>query len=166
MHKDSRNPSAGQLEAIVHATLEFVDIAACAKYGLSIADRSLCWFQLSEPVRDEDLGISVGECLAKSTTPSPEVFRLARAGVSGNYERWVRETMSKFGLDRRKLFIRMQSVSAICIGGIITFEPSHHHKLESWSGDGLTDADHVHIPITRPAYEIGAALRLALSRCS
>ncbi|NDL44379.1 contact-dependent growth inhibition system immunity protein, partial [Photorhabdus laumondii] len=43
--------------------------------------------------------------------------------------------------------------------------PSSHEKLEGWSGDGISVADYVVIPADSSPEEVGAALRLAFSRC-
>ncbi|WP_338052467.1 contact-dependent growth inhibition system immunity protein [Stutzerimonas marianensis] len=44
--------------------------------------------------------------------------------------------------------------------------PSHHEKLEAWSGKGLSESDYVIIPSGSSPSDVGAALRLAFSRCT
>jgi hypothetical protein len=59
----------------------------------------------------------------------------------------------------------MKSCDIECSGGIITIGPTKHEKLEGWGrtkGDGIED---VVIPPNSPPAEVGAALRLAFSRC-
>ncbi|MBP9693427.1 MAG: CdiI family contact-dependent growth inhibition immunity protein [Alphaproteobacteria bacterium] len=50
--------------------------------------------------------------------------------------------------------------------GLITIRPSHHEKLEAWSGEGIDKRDYVNIPHDSEPSQIGAALRLAFSRCT
>ncbi|XBS71987.1 contact-dependent growth inhibition system immunity protein [Acerihabitans sp. KWT182] len=48
----------------------------------------------------------------------------------------------------------------------LRISPSQHEKRDAWSGDGLTDADDPVLPADSSPAEIGAALRLAFSRCT
>ncbi|MCT7051686.1 contact-dependent growth inhibition system immunity protein, partial [Salmonella enterica] len=47
----------------------------------------------------------------------------------------------------------------------ITIRPSFHEKLEAWSGDRISETDNVVLAVDSTPAEIGAGLRLALSRC-
>ncbi len=60
----------------------------------------------------------------------------------------------------------MKNCDIECGDGFITIGPTHHEKLEAWSGDGISEADYVVIPADSPLSKIGAALRLAFSRCT
>ena len=48
--------------------------------------------------------------------------------------------------------------------GIIKISPLHHEKLEGWSG--IDDENDIEVSLESPEAEIGAALRLALFRCT
>ena len=163
---DPANPSSGEQRVGIHATAQFIDIAARTSYRMSIDHRACCHFQLLEPVSDEALGAAVLECLSKSRTPSLADFRTVRAEGRDQYEQWVHATMTRFGCSRRKLFKGMKSVSVTCRNSLITLSPLHQDRLEGWSGDRFTDADDVTTPSDRPPAVVGAALRLALTRCT
>ena len=64
------------------------------------------------------------------------------------------------------MFKDMKDISINLWDGLITISPSHHEKLDSWSGKGLTEADKVKLPASSSPEEIGAGLRLALRRCT
>jgi hypothetical protein len=58
----------------------------------------------------------------------------------------------------------MKRVSLESKNGVLTLIPMHHAKLEAW--EGVVEGATVLIPATSTPEEIGAALRLALSRCA
>lgn len=67
---------------------------------------------------------------------------------------------------RLALFKNMKSCSIVKSGDDLVIVPTHHDKLDSWSrskDDGIED---VVLPIGRSWAQIGAAFRLALSRCT
>lgn len=127
-------------------------------------------FFLSRFSSDIELGARLIEALAVSRTvdpkKSPDFFDI-RGRVIKEYDEWVAQVMVKFNYQtRRALFKNMKSCSVDAVDGLITLRPSHHEKLEAWSGKGITQKDHVIISSSSPHEEIGAALRLAFSRCT
>ena len=71
--------------------------------------------------------------------------------------------MEKYGYKtKRSMFKNMKSVSIQRKENQIIFGPSHHEKLEVW---GRTKGDII-IPANSSPAEVGAALRLAFSRCT
>lgn len=59
----------------------------------------------------------------------------------------------------------MKNCGIHCFNGVITISPTRHEKLEGWGrekGDGIED---VILSVDSSPTEIGAGLRLALSRC-
>jgi len=75
--------------------------------------------------------------------------------------------MERYGYKtKHALFKNMKSCGIVISGGQLVFSPSHHDKLDSWSrskDDGIED---VIISSDCPYAEVGAALRLAFSRCT
>jgi hypothetical protein len=63
---------------------------------------------------------------------------------------------------KKTMFRNMDICSITAKNNSITFETRHHEKLEGWCETERYKADYV----TIPPQEIGAALRLALSRCT
>ncbi len=83
------------------------------------------------------------------------------------YEDWVVRMIDRYGYkSRRGLFKDMKDCWIEHQGDKIIFKPTHHDKLEGWSGEGIHESDYVVLPASSTSMEIGAALRLALSRCS
>lgn len=60
----------------------------------------------------------------------------------------------------------MKKCSIESKGGQITIRLGHHEKLEAWSGKGLSESDYVIISSGSSPSDVGAALRLASSRCT
>ncbi|XBS69206.1 contact-dependent growth inhibition system immunity protein [Acerihabitans sp. KWT182] len=82
------------------------------------------------------------------------------------YDDWQTKLILRFGYkNKQQLLKKMNNCGIHCVNDLITICPSNHDRLNGWSGDGLTDADNVVIPADSTAAEIGAALRLAFSRC-
>lgn len=82
------------------------------------------------------------------------------------YAAWIAMLMKKYGYKtKRALFKDMKNCGVHCINGFITFSPTRHEKLEGWGrtkGDGI---ENVVLSVDSTPAEIGAGLRLALSRC-
>jgi len=87
--------------------------------------------------------------------------------VAERYKLWVEEMMQRYGYKtKRALFKGMRRCSVEVDENTLTILPSHHEKLEAWSGDGISKDDYVVLAAKSSAEEIGAALRLAFSRCT
>ncbi len=82
------------------------------------------------------------------------------------YDNWNSNLISRFGYkNNQQLFKKMINCGINCRNDLITISPSNHDRLDGWSGDGLTDEAKVILPADSTPAEIGAALRLAFSRC-
>ncbi|WP_413727925.1 contact-dependent growth inhibition system immunity protein [Sodalis sp. RH19] len=123
---------------------------------------------LSLSSSEETVGESTLIALSKSRTLKLDEYAVFfnHQDMDKEYNLWVAKTIEKFEFASRKaLFKNMKSCSLHCINGMITIRPSRHVKLEAWSGDGITESDYVRTPADSSPAEIGAALRLAFSRC-
>ncbi|MBB3225554.1 hypothetical protein FHW69_000144 [Luteibacter sp. Sphag1AF] len=118
---------------------------------------------------NENLGCAVIRALAASREITLDeysgYFNWEKRKAS--YTLWVNSLMQQFGYRTRKaLFRNMRSCSIAVDDSSILFCPSHHEKLEAWSGDGISKDDYVVLPFDSSPADIGAALRLAFSRCT
>jgi len=117
---------------------------------------------------DAALGIAVRDALAFSRFLSPkEAMKFLDYRTSGDeYEERVKSLMETHGYKNESvMFKNMKSCSITLSKGTIEIRPSTHEALDCWSrtkNDGIED---VLIPGNSPAHEIGAALRVAFSRC-
>ena len=83
------------------------------------------------------------------------------------YAAWTKALMEHYGYKtKRALFKEMKKCGIESKSGVIDIRPSHHEKLEGWSGEGITEEDHIKLAANSSPAEIGAALRLAFSRCT
>ncbi|GFM38029.1 contact-dependent growth inhibition system immunity protein [Desulfovibrio psychrotolerans] len=131
---------------------------------------------LSPEANDLELGEAVVDALAHSrwilpsrregsTYPEGVEFDMSLYDYKANYPLWVNALMERYGYkNKRALFKNMKNVSIESKNGILTLIPTHHAKLEAW--EGVVEEARVVIPATSSPEEIGAALRLALSRCT
>ncbi|MCE0828995.1 CdiI family contact-dependent growth inhibition immunity protein [Buttiauxella sp. A2-C2_NF] len=136
---------------------------------------------LSPPdVGDKELGEMVKDALAHSrfvlSAPRTDVWIHPEVtfdselydykATAERYAEWIRKLMDRYGYKtKRALFKDMKSCEIRCANEVITITPSWHEKLEMWSGDRISDVDHVILSMDSPSAEIGAGLRLALNRC-
>ncbi|RQJ62305.1 hypothetical protein COI15_11890 [Neisseria meningitidis] len=83
--------------------------------------------------------------------------------IRQRYEDWVAKLCGNLGYKtRRALFKNMMSGDIWLHNGCLKISPSRHVKLEAWDA---IDADDVILSLDNSPEEIGAGLKLALSRC-
>lgn len=115
---------------------------------------------------NETLGMTVLQALANSRTLDNEAERidfLKQENFKPRYEDWVAKLCGNLGYKtRRALFKNMMSVDIWLHNGCLKISPSRHVKLEAWDA---IDADDVILSLDNSPEEIGAGLKLALSRC-
>ena len=167
--------------AAVKCNSDFICVETCSGYrgGTDVDPKGKQHF-IATDASDENLGLAVVDALAHSrwvlsapregSTYSPEVefdSDLTFKKGAERYVAWTEFLIERYSYKtKRALFKDMKNVSIEKKSGSITFKPWHHEKLEAWGrtkGDGIED---VVIPDTSTPAEIGAALRLALSRCT
>jgi hypothetical protein len=80
------------------------------------------------------------------------------------YAAWTKTLMDRYGYKtKRVLFKNMLSCNISVENGMMKIRPMRQIKQEQWHGLGANDVD---IPADSSPTEIGAALRLAFSRCA
>lgn len=139
--------------------------------GLGLIGRDLLGAQhlLGPDSEDEELGEALADALSKSRTLTldeyGEFFDYKKGEIQ--HKDWLKTLMERYCYKtKRAMFKNMKSCNIESQNGTITIRPSHHEKLEAWSGDGISESDYVVIPADSSPAEIGAALRLAFSRCT
>ena len=88
------------------------------------------------------------------------------ATVEAEYEQRNKALMAQFGYKtKRALFKNMMKVSIDRDGDKIVLVPMRHHDLEGWGREKDDGIEDVVIPAGSAPAELGAALRLAFTRC-
>lgn len=83
------------------------------------------------------------------------------------YEIWIKTLMERYGYKtKRALFKDLENCQISVKDGVMKIVPLQHTKLEQWEGLGPNDAGAVEISADSSPTEIGAALRLAFTRCT
>jgi hypothetical protein len=143
---------------------EFFCIETYAHHRAQFRDPEGSQHFLPQDATDEALGAAVLDALAHSRFIPVEELHKWPSWNKPRYDAWVRQLMEHGGYKtKRALFKNMADCGIQRRGGEITISPSSHDKLEGWGG--MPGAE-VIIPATSSAQEIGAALRLAFSRCT
>jgi hypothetical protein len=145
----------------------FINIGTYSGYSLSFADPETSDFSFNISVSDEELGKAVVESLKNSRFLELEKAYQLYDLCKESYPQWVAGLMEKYGYKtKRALFKNMLSCGMRLENGVIIIRPSHHETLEGWGSGKITEKDYVHVSFDAPPEEIGAALRLAFSRCT
>ncbi len=148
---------------------DFIFIQAYSGHGLYMADPKADEYLLTIDSTNEEIGQTVLNSLFQSRELSILDARALNLDCQKNYEAWVEKLKKIYGYKTKKaLFKNMMSCGIELSNGMITISPTHHEKLEGWGdGDGrITAEDDVVISEKSTPAEIGAALRLAFSRCT
>ncbi|MGV8004082.1 contact-dependent growth inhibition system immunity protein [Photorhabdus temperata subsp. temperata] len=154
--------------ARAYMTDKFLGIDTYSGLGRSGRDPIFPSHLLLPDADDKSIGEKVLQALSDSRTLTigecAIFFDLERN--KEQYSEWIAMLMEQYGYKtKRKLFKNMKSCSIHGVNNLITIRPSYHEKLEAWSGSRIKESDYVVLPIDSSSEEIGAALRLALSRC-
>lgn len=154
--------------ATCYCNNEFLLIETMSGLGRFMDDSLFPPHLLPPDADDKSMGEAVLIALSNSRTlsleESTDFFDLEKN--QEQYVAWIAMLMEKYGYKtKRALFKDMKNCSIHCINDVITISPTRHEKLEAWSGKGIKESDDVVISANSSPAEIGAALRLALSRC-
>lgn len=159
----------------------FICIRTYSGYRSSRADPKGATHYLDANVGEMELGSSLLDALNRSrfVLPAPrhDVWTHPDAGVdpdlydlnatSMRYEEWVDQTMKLYGYKTRKaLFKNLHSCSCECQSGTIKMQPMKKAKGEGWTGPSAEHDLSVKVAFGSSPEAVGAALRLALSRCT
>lgn len=146
---------------------DFVCLKTYSGYRLALMDPEASEYLLTFDVQNEVLGNAILSCLSESRFLDYEESQKLRLNTKENYQNWVAKMQSLYGYKTKSaLFKKMMSCGIqLENDNAIVIRPSNHEKLEAWSGDGIRESDYVKISADSPPAEIGAALRLAFSRC-
>lgn len=160
---------------------DFICIETYSGYRSSQADPQGVQHLVCPDVSDQELGAAVLDALAHSRFVLPEprkdvwihpeaTFDMSLYDFDLNnqrYSEWVCKLIELYSYkSRRALFKGMKSCGVESKNDEITIRPSHHEKLEAWSGKGISESDYVIVSANSTPSDIGAALRLAFSRCT
>ena len=117
---------------------------------------------------DQALGAALRDALAQSRViPPAEASRFFHAETRKlDYADWVKAMVGRLGYDSKEaLFRKMRRCYAVARDGVLTIQPCRHYALEGWEAHSTPAADCVTIAADAEPMAIGAALRLAFSRC-
>ncbi|MCW6567565.1 contact-dependent growth inhibition system immunity protein [Yersinia ruckeri] len=152
-----------------YSTNEFLLIETKSGLGRVSSDPLFPSHLLPTDADEQSIGETILQALLNSRTLTVLEDRVAFFDlVKGKeqYAAWITMLREKYGYKTKKaLFKDMKYCSIHCVNGVITISPTRHEKLEGWGrekGDGIED---VILSVDNTPAEIGAGLRLALSRC-
>ncbi|MCC8374950.1 MULTISPECIES: contact-dependent growth inhibition system immunity protein [Photorhabdus] len=156
------------LNAGVKFNGDFYSIQTYSGNGLLGVDPLGSEYLLQPVASDQELGKAVLDALSKSRIIPLDEYGdyFDHDANDKQYKNWITEMMGSYGYrSKRQLFKKMNNCNIRLLDGVITIMPYGHKKLELWTGQGIVESDYVIIPANSSPEEVGAALRLAFSRC-
>lgn len=154
----------------VFSTDKFLSIETYSGLGRIAIDPLFPPHLLEPGADDKEIGESVLKALANSRTLNNVEERIKFFDINRSKEKhasWVANLMENYQYKtKRSLFSNMKKCGIHLKDEIITIRPSYHEKLEAWSGERIPETDYVILTTNSPVEDIGAGLRLALSRCT
>ncbi len=155
--------------ANAYTTDEFMSIETYSGFGMTRRDPLFSSHLLPPNAEDRLIGEKVMLALSNSRTLNELEERVVFFDLEKGkeqYSSWIAMLMEKYGYKtKRALFKNMRNCGVHLVNNIITIQPSFHETLEGWSGDTISKSDYVVLTADSSQAEIGAGLRLALSRC-
>lgn len=146
---------------------DFYCINTYSGYGLLLMDSATESHILIPKCSDDELGFATLKALSESKVIDPDdtdYFDCDRGDAI--FASWTEDIMRAFNYKtKRSMFKNMLNCGVCQLNGVITITPTIHNRLDGWSGNGIAESDYVIIPDNSTPEEIGAALRLAFSRC-
>lgn len=153
----------------VYCTNDFLSIETNSGLGRVRRDPLFSPHLLPPDADDKSVGEVVLKSLSNSRTLHSLDERMAFFDKDKSKEQhaaWTKMLMERYGYKTRKsLFKDMKHTIIHCANNILTIYPTWHEKMEGWSGERINESDHVVLSSDSDPAEIGAGLRLALSRC-
>jgi hypothetical protein len=158
------------LQAVALLNTDLMSVETVSGLGQMRADRTYGVEHFLPPdVSNHALGEAVLDALSKSRFISLEEYKtfFNPELCKQQYLEWEQMLRERFGYKtKRALYKGMKNVIIQKANDVLRFSPSYQERsLDYWSGKGLGPEDDVQLPATSSAEEIGAALRLAFSRC-
>jgi len=163
----SNNPPDHKPAATLTASPAFVDVVAHSGYRGYRPDREAFGCTLAADASDEQLGSAVRKALLLSRQIE---FAEVKAFFDSKlmqqlHDDWVALMMSSYGYrSRRALHQALRSCRCESDGSKIRLVPWRREGAEGYVGFGTPDVDVV-VPFDSSDVELGAAARVALSRC-
>lgn len=147
---------------------DFIWIYTDSGRGLCAYDPQGKDIVLQPDADDNTLGIAVREALAASRFLSVKEARtfLDYRLDGGEYDDRIKALMHMYGYKRKSAMFRRMKCCGICLSASgIKMSPLIHGRSDNWGRKTTDQIEDVFIPGHSSPEEIGAALRVALSRC-
>ncbi|MBL0318928.1 MAG: CdiI family contact-dependent growth inhibition immunity protein [Alphaproteobacteria bacterium] len=155
--------------ACVYANERFCSIKTYSGMGLIMGDFRGKEYILLPDASEEELGQAILGALSYSRVVNrkadPELWDTEAAKIRA--QKWIVGLMQRFGYKTRAaMFRKMKSCDIVMKSGMIEISPSRRERNGNlFSGEGIQKSDYIYLPDTSTPAEIGAGLKLALSRC-
>jgi len=166
MNQANTTPNHTPLASLI-CTSRFLDVTAYSGYRGYRLDRTAFGRTFANDVGHDEVGAAVKQALSSSRLIDYSEIKafFEPKAMEKSYTDWVNELIARFCYKSRGAMHQdMRRCNAELRGATIHFFPTRRDRSEGFSNIG-EDALDVMVPIEVPDSEVGAAVRLALSRC-
>jgi len=159
-------PDNGKNSTIFFDGEHFI-IVTLSGYRSLRMDFSVEDYIMGESTPNEELGLKAVLAARAGRVVPPddaEFYNLEKSNM--RYDAWVAKSVKALKFKSKRAFYKNKNRCGFNIKDeIITIKPSNHVKNDAWSGDGIKEEDKVKLPESSSYEDIGAAIRLAFTRC-
>lgn len=148
---------------------DIINIQAWSGYRMKTLDFDQKNDFLPVDASNEEIGKHLREALSLSRFVHPIENKELSLYLKDQkrYREWLESTIEKFRYKNKTQLLKgMLMVGLTLQDNKITVEPYHQRVIDGWDKEGFTEADNVIVPENCTDKELGAAARLALSRCT
>lgn len=165
------NEETAQLKkARISLNQDFILVETSSGWGRYTADPQGLEIYLKPDVGNIELGQAVLDALAKSravhSKDDLDLFDWRK--IEARYQAWIEQVKQRYGYKtKRAMFKEMMScrIELNPKRNRLELVPLIHNRLEGWTREKDDGIEDIVIPATSTPEQIGAALRLAFSRC-
>jgi CDI immunity protein len=151
----------------IYMNNKFIAVHTMSGWGMFMADPQGLRCRLAPDVSDSELGSTVLLALAKSRMvhPNDDPDLSSNQNIEERYHIWLADLMQSYGYKTKSaLFKGMKLCNLEVKNGQMTFRPTKRERGDGFGSTLRREKDHVHLPAQSSPEEVGAAVRLALSR--
>lgn len=152
----------------VYATRKLIAVNTMSGWGSLHGDDKGIRCLLAPDATDTELGEAVLLALSKSRIIHPDLDPDLFSNSKGaeRYYAWVEDLMQTYGYRTKSaLFREMLHPDIEVRNGQMTVSPTKRQRGDGFGPTLHRERDYVHLPADSSPDEVGAAVRLALSRC-
>lgn len=153
----------------IFSNKKFINIKTRSGWGIFIDDPKGLDVYLAPDIDETELGSNVLAALQKSrlVRPSEDPSLFNSAEVQARYIAWIEKMLQEYQYKSKiALFKGMLNCGVSIVQNEVVIKPMKRERGDGFGSTLRAEKDYVLLPLSSKVNDIGAGVRLALSRCS